>query len=96
MLCHSGSCSKAKDCHEKVTIKCKCKTAKKVFQCNETTQKLLQNPIDCTDKCDLKKNKSSKKTSAIEESEKQVKSVDDSIRKENKFKALYEKNSILF
>jgi hypothetical protein len=56
---------------------------------------MLQNPIDCMEKCDLKKNKSTKKTSSIDEDNNLLQPVDVTI-KENKFKALFKKNHVSF
>jgi hypothetical protein len=57
LLCHAGNCSRSKDCQEKVSIKCVCKTTKKSFPCNQLTPKLLQTPIECNEKCEIKKRK---------------------------------------
>ena len=77
-----------------MTIKCRCKTIKKAFQCNETTPKLLETPIDCSDKCDLKKNKSLKKTNVSEELKETINPIN--VPKSNKLKTSFEENYVLF
>ncbi len=65
LICHSGLCSKEKECQEKVSLKCACKTVKKSVPCNLVkNEKDLKEPkkpgaeqklmLKCNEKCELK------------------------------------------
>ncbi len=80
LICHSGVCLVSKNCQEKVTLKCACKTLKKTILCNQISAEkdLKENKksnaeqkfiLSCNEKCESRSKKNEAKDTELKEAD---------------------------